>query len=144
MLLACVLLAYIVVGFVGAVPVLAATPNPGLEQSFQCNGDPQSCVCPPADATCGKDKAAGCTNTDCDLIAKYVNPFIKFLSIVAGMAVTIGIIYGGIQYAASGGDPQKTATAKTHIKNSVIALLVFFFLYAILRFLVPGGALLVG
>lgn len=83
---------------------------------------------------------ANCADTaSCDLITKYVNPLIIFIGILAGIAVTIGIIIGGIQYASSGGDPQKAAAGKQHIKMSVVALIGFIFLWALLRFLLPGG-----
>lgn len=84
----------------------------------------------------GCDKAAGC-----NIVNKYLNPFIKFLTIVVGIAVVMGIIIGGIQYSSSGGDPQKVATAKTRIRNAVIALLAYFFIYAFIQFLTPGGGL---
>jgi hypothetical protein len=80
-----------------------------------------------------------CTATSCNLIAKYINPLVRLLSALVGVAVTISIIVGGIQYGSSGGDPQRVTQAKNRIRNSVIALLAFMFLYAFLQFLVPGG-----
>ncbi len=87
------------------------------------------------------DPETGKTATDagCNLVTKYVNPIIKILSGLAGVAVIIGIIYGGILYASSAGDAQQVAKSKLIIRNSVIALLAFFFLYAFLKFLVPGN-----
>ena len=51
---------------------------------------------------------------DCTF-AKYLNPTIRLLSAVAGSLVIIGLILGGIQYSASGGDPQKAAAGKAKI-----------------------------
>jgi hypothetical protein len=89
------------------------------------------------------DPAAGasatCTAKSCDLIKKYINPLITLLSALVGVAVTISIIVGGIQYSSSNGNPQQITAAKTRIRDSVIALLAFFFLYTFLQFLVPGG-----
>lgn len=92
-----------------------------------------------------QDPAVGqnCTNTNCNIFIRYLNPAINLGAILAGLAVVIGIIIGGIQYATSGGDPQKAATGKGHVKKAVIALIGFFFLYAFLRFLIPGNNLLV-
>ena len=45
------------------------------------------------------------------------------LSILAGVAVVM-IIVGGIQYATSGGESSKVATAKNTILYSVIGLVV--------------------
>ncbi len=78
---------------------------------------------------------------DCDLISKYANPFITFLSAVAGLVATISIVTGGIQYASSSGDPQKVSAAKKRIANSILAIVGFLLLYAFLQWIVPGGYL---
>lgn len=75
----------------------------------------------------------------CDLVQQYLNPFINFLAALVGVAVVISIVIGGIQYGSSAGDPQKAAAAKSRIRNSIIALLTFLFLFALLNFLIPGG-----
>jgi len=78
---------------------------------------------------------------DCDIISKYANPFITFLSAVAGLVATISIVVGGIQYASSSGDPQKVSAAKKRIANSILAIVGFLLLYAFLQWVVPGGYL---
>jgi len=75
----------------------------------------------------------------CDLINNYVNPFIYFISAFVGVAVVISIIVGGIQYGSSGGDPSKVTAAKNRIRNSILALITYLFLFALLNFLIPGG-----
>ena len=82
-----------------------------------------------------------CTSENCDLVKKYVNPLINMLSAAVGIVVIIAIIYGGIQYTTSEGDPQKAAKARLHITNAIIALIAFMFLYAFLQWIVPGGVL---
>lgn len=69
----------------------------------------------------------------------YLNPLINFLAAVTGLMVTISLVMGGIQWSASGDDPQKVAKARSKIFNSVIALIAFLFLYSFLQWLVPGG-----
>lgn len=76
--------------------------------------------------------------TDC-VVAKYINPVVKLLSVAAGIAVVIGIIMGGIQYSASAGDPQKAAQAKGKITKALFGLVGFLFLYSALQFFSPGG-----
>jgi hypothetical protein len=76
--------------------------------------------------------------TSC-FMAKYVNPAIKLLSILAGLAAVVGIVMGGIEYAASGGDPQKTASGKGKIIKAVYGLVSFMFLFAVIQFFSPGG-----
>lgn len=77
--------------------------------------------------------------SQCDLIVKYIDPLIQFLSALVGVAVVGSIIIGGIQYSSSGGDPQKAAAAKNRIRDAIIALVTFIALYALLNFLIPGG-----
>lgn len=79
------------------------------------------------------------TLSKCDLITKYINPLINFLAALVGIAVVISIIIGGIQYGSSAGDPQKVSAAKNRIRNAIVALVTFMFLYALLNFLMPGG-----
>jgi hypothetical protein len=81
------------------------------------------------------------TVSKCDLVQGYINPFINFLAALVGVAVVISIVIGGIQYSSSGGDPAKAAAAKNRIRNAIVALVAFFFLYALLNFLIPGGLL---
>lgn len=88
-----------------------------------------------------EDDAVSCAKDggkDCDLVAKYVNPFIVFLSAAVGIAVTIGIISGGINYASAGSDPQKVSKGKHQIQNALLALLAYIFLYAFIKWMVPG------
>lgn len=63
----------------------------------------------------------------------------NFLAIGVGLVVTGGIIYGGILYATANGNASKGQQGITIITNSVIGLLLFIFMYAILNYLVPGG-----
>jgi hypothetical protein len=74
----------------------------------------------------------------CDLMAKYVNPMIGFLAVFVGLAVTIGIVSGGIRYASAGDDPQKVSAAKMQIRSAIIALIAFIFLYAAIQWILPS------
>lgn len=85
-------------------------------------------------------KSGNCNSLDkCDLISKYLNPAVQLLSAAVGIVIVIAIVIGGIQYGSSAGDPQQAAAAKARIRNAIIALLTFLFLYALLNFLLPGG-----
>lgn len=74
-----------------------------------------------------------------ELFTAYINPFVAFLSAIAGIIIVISIIVGGLQYSSAGGDPGKVAAAKQRITNAIIALLFLIFLFAFLQWLVPGG-----
>lgn len=76
--------------------------------------------------------------TSC-LFAKYINPLIQVLSALVGMAAVISIIYGGIQYVTSAGDPQRAEAGKKRIIESLIGLAAFLLLYGFLQFVMPGG-----
>jgi hypothetical protein len=84
---------------------------------------------------CGVDK------DKCDLMKKYVNPVINLLSILVGLAVTIGLISAGLSYSAAGDDSQKVSIAKNRIRSAIIALLAFLFLYAAIQWMLPKGVL---
>jgi len=57
---------------------------------------------------------------------------------IVGLVVTVSIVVGGIQYSASADDPSRLAAARKRIRNAVIALVAFLFLYGLLQWLVPG------
>lgn len=64
---------------------------------------------------------------------------IRFLSAGVGIVIVASTVYAGIQYTTSKGDPQATAEAIKRIRNTVIALGLFIFAYAILNYLIPAG-----
>lgn len=73
------------------------------------------------------------------IIDKYINPFSKLLAGLVGVVSAISLVYAGIQYASSAGDPGKVQAARDRIVKTVIALLAFLFLFGFLQWLVPGG-----
>jgi hypothetical protein len=93
----------------------------------------------------GTDPALGstvaCTKDNCPLISKYVNPAIAVLSALVGIVAVIAIVVGGIQVTTSAGDPQKSAAGKNHIRNAVIGVAAYVFLYAFLQWIIPGGSI---
>lgn len=66
---------------------------------------------------------------------------IHFLSDGVGLVIIASMIWAGIQYTSSRGDPQATAKAKKRIESNVISLLLFIFAYALLNYIVPGQVL---
>lgn len=116
--------------------------------SFLAYSAPQSVfAAPPADNGGLKKedsaaKAAGKScdqNADCKKIYDYLIKAADLLSALVGVAAVGMIIFGGIEFSSSGGDPQKVASAKNHITNAIIALVAFLFLFAFLNFIIPGG-----
>lgn len=129
--------------------VVAANPVSqfaGLVDGTQCQGGSTECVQGCSDPALNQADACGGQNTcqkgqDCSVFKRYLNPLIQLLVSLVGIAVTIGIIMGGIQYATSAGDAQKAAAAKLRIRNAILALIGFFFLYAFIKFLTPGSTI---
>ena len=107
-----------------SVPLLAVVP---VAQAATCNGVETS-----IDFQCNKYSSDGIS-----LVLMYV---INFMAIGVGIAVVIGIIFGGIMYAQSDGEASKAKEGQGIIANSIIGLFLFIFLYGAANFLIPGGA----
>jgi hypothetical protein len=69
----------------------------------------------------------------------YLKWFLIFLGGGVGLAVVGGIVFGAFMYITARGNVSQTQKGQTTILNSVIGLLLFIFMYAILQFLIPGG-----
>jgi len=95
-----------------------------------CCGDTQTSI----DFGCDKNTKPGETTVTSVLLT-----IINFLAIGVGIAVVGGIIWGSLYYITSNGNASKTQQGISIIINSVVGLLLFIFLYAIINFLVPGG-----
>jgi hypothetical protein len=72
-------------------------------------------------------------------IVDMVFAIIRFLSDGVGLVVVGSIVYAGIQYTTSRGDPNATAMAIKRIRSAITALLIFIFAYAILNYVIPAG-----
>jgi hypothetical protein len=131
-----------------------------MTMSFQAYADPTPTPTPPGGGTstlnlgdpkgtykCGTGQDAVSTTIDIGCkgegnpIVDAAFAIIRLLSDGVGLVVIGSIILGGIQYSASGGDPQATSKAIHRIRESLIALLIFIFGYAILNYVIPAGFL---
>jgi hypothetical protein len=72
-------------------------------------------------------------------IIKYVVVLTNILSALVGVIIVISLIWGGIQYSMAKSDPQAVAQARGRISNTVIALLLYIFMFAFLQWVIPGG-----
>lgn len=120
----------------GLAPQVFAAPSAGggggggVEQTCQVKGD------------CAETafKFGDCKQTDTSLECLFTE-IITFLSIGVGIAVVAGIAIGGIQYSTSQGNPAGAQKGITTITNSIIGLVLYLLMFALLQFLVPGGVL---
>lgn len=58
-----------------------------------------------------------------------------------GVLAVGGIVWGAILYTTAGGNQEKTKKAIEIIRNVVIGLLLYVFMFAIVNFLIPGGVI---
>lgn len=111
------------------------------------------------DHVCGSGKDAikmsigiGCKGDNCHKNATFCGgdnsaamdatfAIIKFLSNGAGLILVGSLVYAGIQYSLTRGDPQAVAAAQMRIRSVVGSLLLFIFAYALLNYLIPGTLL---
>ncbi len=83
-------------------------------------------------------EAAGCNETN--TLDKTANNIINIvLSLIGILAVGV-IIYGGITYVTSTGEPQKAQKAKNIIMYGVIGLVVALLAYAVVNFVIKSVA----
>lgn len=75
----------------------------------------------------------------CNAIIDATFAIIRLITDGVGLVVIGSIVFAGIQYSTSRGDPGKTKEAVTRIRNTIIALLVYIFAYAILNYVLPAG-----
>lgn len=69
----------------------------------------------------------------------YLRYFLIFLAGGVGLAVVGGIVAGSYLYITARANASQVQQGQTMITNSVIGLLLFIFMYAILQFIIPGG-----
>jgi len=102
-----------------------------------------------AGKTCGGGSGQHAVKTSIDIgcegkgnpILDMTFAIIRFLSTGVGLVIVGSMIWAGIQYTSSRGDPNATAQAVNRIRSNVGALLLFIFAYAILNYIVPGAVL---
>jgi uncharacterized membrane protein YraQ (UPF0718 family) len=94
-------------------------------------------ICVPLGSTCSTKTGAQCLKDN--PIVKDLNTIVGFLSGLVGVVVVGVIILGGIQYALAGDKAEAVSAAKQRIVNGLIALVAFFFIFAFLQWLIPGG-----
>lgn len=72
-------------------------------------------------------------------IMSVLGQILNWLAIGVSVAVLIGIVYGAVMYASAGGNEAQTKKAIGIIRNAIVALILYFAMWAILQYLIPGG-----
>lgn len=94
-----------------------------------------------AATTCGNTETFfnwGCSGSG-EQITPVLITIVNWLAVGVTLAVIGGIIYGAIMYTTSGGNPQQAQKAMGIIRNAFIALILYFIMWALLNWLIPGG-----
>jgi hypothetical protein len=93
--------------------------------------------------TIGDEVTADCVSNNLDEsncgIVKWINILINALTAVFGIIAIIMIAVGGVQYSFARDNPQQTAAAKERIRNVIIAIVAYVFLYGFMQYIIPGG-----
>lgn len=105
------------------------TLDTGAAKPYQCGG--------------GSDAVKTQFNFGCQgkggPITDLVFALIRFLSFGVGLVIAASIIYAGIMYSTSSGNPENTQAAKKRILNAVVGLVFYILIFAFIQYLVPGG-----
>lgn len=83
---------------------------------------------------------SSCKNRDVG-ISCLVKEVLTFASGLVGIAVVGGIIWGGIVYSTASGSPANTQKGRKIIGNSILGLILYLLMFAIIQFLVPNSPL---
>lgn len=100
-----------------------------------------------AQQTCGDTETAiiKCTTTSTGDTTKDSAIWALLIMVINIMTAGIGILavgaiaYGGVLYATAGGSSEQTKKAISLITNTVVGLVCFLLMSAILNYLIPGG-----
>ena len=127
-------------------PVFALTPTPTTPPiSLAPNGTTKQFTCGKGDGKVMTRFNFGCkgttdpANAPESAIVDIAYTIIRFLTVGVGLVLVASIIYAGIQYASSGGNPEETSKAKGRILRAMVGLLFYLLISALAQFLVPGG-----
>lgn len=93
----------------------------------------------PSRPNCIKADAGG--DVQQNIIVVWLVTILKFLAGGVGIAVVGGIVWGGILRLTAQDNAAQVQKSTTVIVNSVIALIMFILMFAILNFIIPGGIL---
>lgn len=89
-------------------------------------------------ATIGEE-VDGLTGLQDNPIVELLVDVLSFLAAGVGFVVAATLIWGGIQYMTSGGNPQQTTAARNKIINALIAIALYALAVVFLNWLIPGG-----
>lgn len=90
----------------------------------------------------GANGCSGKTQQQClkdNPIVIWINFFVNLFAAVVLVGAAAMMTYAGVQYAAAADNPERLKAAKKLISDIIVGILAFFFLYAFMQWLIPGG-----
>jgi hypothetical protein len=72
-------------------------------------------------------------------LLQWIRFFINVISSIIIVGAIVMVTLAGLEYSASGDNSQTVQNAKKRITNVMIGLVSYFFLYAFLQWVIPGG-----
>jgi hypothetical protein len=95
---------------------------------------------------CGETETTfdwGCTPGGDNAIMEVIMSIFNWLSVGVVVVVIIFVVVGAIQYmtGSQGGSGEKASGGISTIRNAVMALGLYFIMWALINYLVPGGLL---
>jgi hypothetical protein len=89
-----------------------------------------------------KQISINCVNGTCDLNPNFTLPdivkyFFNFFIVLGGLAAFAMIVWGGVQYLTSAGNPTTTGLAKEKITSALIGLLLLLGSYLLIQVINP-------
>ena len=140
----CLLLAGTIVAVsVSATPVQAAAIDECTPVVVNQETGEQTSVGTAKQGDCAKATSftfGSCGSTDVGINC-LVTEVLSFFSILVGVAVLGGVIFGGITYSTAGGNPAKVKKGATIIGSALGGLVLYLLMFAIINFLLPSGTL---
>ncbi len=122
----------VVVSVGTAQAVLAASP---VTQMAACGSQSSFFGFPSWDACLPKDAKGAPTITSLDDVWKIAFPIIETMIKAAGYMAVGFIIWGGIKYTKSRGEPGNISSAQQTIQNAIIGLIITILSVALVRFI---------
>ena len=81
-----------------------------------------------------------CDSDDDSLVVfSVLTTILNWVAAGVSVIVIIGILYGAIMYGSARGDEAQAKKGIGIIRNAIIALLLYFAMYSLLQWLIPGG-----
>ena len=90
-------------------------------------------------ATCGNTETMFDWGCDKDPIMDVIMSIFNWLSVGVGTVIIIFVVVGAMQYMTSAGNQDKAKKGIETIRNAIIALFLYFAMWSLINYLVPGG-----